>query len=66
MENKLDPLKDVGVDVDQLSPEIQSALMELSADEVSVLAKIQRKAIDAGVGSASIPGGAGGSGSCIY
>lgn len=64
--DKLDPLREVGVDVDHLSEPVQSALQELSPEEVAVIAKIQKKAIDAGVGTAAIPAGAGGSGSCIY
>lgn len=65
--DKLDPLRNVGVDIDNLSPPMRSALDELSEEEVRVLAKIQKSASDAGVGSPQMSGGgAGGAGSCIY
>lgn len=66
--DKLDPLRDIGVPVDSLPDKLRKALEELDPDEVRVLAKIQKRAVDLGVGTlAPIGGGAGGgTGSCLY
>jgi hypothetical protein len=66
--DKLDPLRAIGMPVDTFSAPLKNALEDLTPEEINVLARIQKKAVDAGVGTVTpTPGlGGGGSGSCLY
>ena len=64
--DKLDPLREIGVPIDDLPEQMRKALGDLSPEEIGVLAKIQKRAVDLGVGTLAPVGGGGGSGSCLY
>lgn len=65
--DKLDPLRKIGVPIDELPNSLKKALEDLSPEEIGILAKIQKRAVDLGVGTlAPIGGAGGGSGSCLY
>ena len=64
--DKLDPLRDIGMDVDRFPERLQQHLQTLTPEEIRVLATLQKKAVDAGVGT-TIPSAASGTpGNCYY